>query len=143
MSGSSHCQHCDKALYEAAFSLISLAVIITFVCLAVCIYIGCRIAAYIYYTFEKYAAQAKILWYSLGVCLGLWLLGGLLSAFTQQPAYASLASIGTLQLLLVCFIVRRRYATTFMKDRLDFNLVQAMTQKKWFTDDVDSVAAAA
>ena len=142
MSGSGHCHHCDKAFSEAAASLTSLAVIIAFVCLAVCIYIGCRIAAYIYYTFEKYAAQAKILWYSLGVCLGLWLLGGLCLAFTKQPAYASLASIGTLQLLIVCFIVRRKYATTFMKEKLSFNIVEAMTKKKWF-DDSDSVAAAA
>jgi hypothetical protein len=112
--------------------------------LAVLIYISVRCAAYIYYTFEKYSAKAKILlWYSLGVALLCALVAGLLYAFTQQLVFLAIACSGILQLLLVCFIVRRKYASTFMKPRLDFNIVEAMTQKKWFTDDTDKVALAA
>jgi hypothetical protein len=120
--------------------------IIALVCLAVGVYITCRIAAYIWFTFDKYGfkpIQAKALWYSLAVCLGLWLVGGSLSGITKQPDWLALASPALPQLLLVCAIVRRKYATTFMKEKLSFNLVEAMTKKKWWTDDPDSVAAAA
>ncbi len=120
--------------------------IVVLVCLAVSAYILCRIAAYIWFTFEKYAfkpIQAKALWYSLGVCLGLWLVAGSLAGLTHQPDWLALASPALPQLLVVCAIVRRKYATTFMKEKLSFNLVEAMTKKSWFADDPDSVAQAA
>jgi hypothetical protein len=134
MSGQGH-YHSSPA-GDLAYVMLVMA----FVVAAVSIYIACRTVVFIYYTFEKYP-KVKALYYSLAVCIGLWLVGGILASLTEQPGFLGVLCPGILQLVLVCAIVRRQQATTFMKERLDFNIVEAMTKRKWFADDTERIAA--
>ncbi len=110
------------------------------VVLVIAIVLSVRAMVFMATTFGQFGKECKALWYSLGVCVGLLLVGGLLLYLQQVSLGMVLEVVAPLQLLLVCKVVATQQSQTVT--RQEYSVVSDILKKNWWSpSDTGAMAA--
>jgi hypothetical protein len=116
----------------AFVSLFLILLIVAAVLLLISLFILFRCALLIGRVFYK-DPKNRTLWRSLGLCLLLCLVGGLLTAVFISPGFLVLAGLGVLQFLITCKVVELDNTQLFLREKNDM-VDQIIHPKSWWQD---------